>query len=862
MYKKTVFIFSLLGIVIMLDAQVSLPIYADSLFSAYYHQRVTHFQSLPKTKGDIIFLGNSIIDGAEWNELLADSRIKNRGISGDISEGVIHRLEEVTQRQPAKVFLLIGVNDLARNISPDSIAKNILLIAAYLRQQSPATRLYVQSVLPVNDIYGKFGSHTNKGTQIRQLNAILHQQAAAYQYQFINLYAAFVNEQGKMRESFTNDGLHLKGEGYLLWKHLVYPFVFGLQPEPSLLPLPQQLRWTNDYFPLYACRTIVLKDPMFRQEARRLQQYMEEKGLPMEIDNLPPHDLPFIELAVGNTDAPATTKEAYRIEVTAGKITVIADAPQGFFNAIQTLKQLIRDNTMVNGCIINDWPAFSWRGFMIDVARNYQSVKLLKQQIEIMSRYKLNVFHFHATEDIAWRIAIAQYPQLTAQENMLRNKGQYYSKMDLQELMDFCRERHITFVPEIDMPGHSAAFKRAIKTDMQSDSGLTIIKNILKEFCESYQFPYLHIGGDEVRISNKNFLPEVTAFAESMGRKTIGWEPGGNFSGSTIRQLWMDDGGVSSKASSVQYIDSRHLYLNHMDPLESVVTIFNRQIGSRVSEDKQMLGGTICLWPDRRVANEADPLTMNPVYPAMLAFAERSWRGGGHPGWVANIGAPGDVHAMAFAEFEHRLLDQQQENFSSLPFPYTRQSNIMWKMYGPWFNGGDCSKKFAPELNNFDKNKTKPTLEVVGGTVIIRHWWYPLIKDLFPDQKENSTWYATTEIWSDVDTIIGFWIGFNNISRSPATDSPQPGTWNNFQARLWINNRSIDPPKWSRGGQKGNSEIPLTDEGYEYRPPTRIALHRGWNKVLVKVPVAGFKGADWQNPVKWMFTFAPFEGGY
>ncbi|HRF25527.1 MAG TPA: family 20 glycosylhydrolase, partial [Chitinophagaceae bacterium] len=81
---------------------------------------------------------------------------------------------------------------------------------------------------------------------------------------------------------------------------------------------------------------------------------------------------------------------------------------------------------------ITDWPAFSWRGYMIDVGRNYIEMNLLKQQIDVMATHKLNVFHFHATEDIAWRIAIKQYPQLTSPEFMLRNKGMYYSEDEIK----------------------------------------------------------------------------------------------------------------------------------------------------------------------------------------------------------------------------------------------------------------------------------------------------------------------------------------------------------------------------------------------------------------------------------------------
>lgn len=210
------------------QAQVLFPKYPDSLFSTYYHQRVTHFKSLPQTKGDIIFIGSSITDGGEWSELFGDLRVKNRGISGDVSAGVLNRLDEVAQRKPVKVFLLIGVNDLARNCSPDSVVKNILRIAAYLKQETPSTKLFVQSILPVNDGYGKFCGHTNKSAQIRQVNEQVKQHAATSHYTFLDLHPAFADETGKLKKELTNDGLHLLGQGYLLWKRLVFPAVYDL----------------------------------------------------------------------------------------------------------------------------------------------------------------------------------------------------------------------------------------------------------------------------------------------------------------------------------------------------------------------------------------------------------------------------------------------------------------------------------------------------------------------------------------------------------------------------------------------------------------------------------------------------------
>jgi hypothetical protein len=520
----------------------------------------------------------------------------------------------------------------------------------------------------------------------------------------------------------------------------------------------------------------------------------------------------------------------------------------------------LKQGLYLPGCEIEDWPAFPWRGYMVDVGRNFMSMDLLKQQIDVMAKYKLNIFQFHLTEDIAWRVEIPGFPQLTKAETMIRNKGAYYSVANMKELINYCKERSITMVPEIDMPGHSAAFERAMGVKMQSVEGKKIMKKILESFCNTYNLEYMHIGGDEVKITDSSFLPEMVRYLQGRGKKIIGWDPGGNYGDQVIRQLWMRD---APKNNGAQYIDSRHLYLNHMDPLESVVTIFHRRIGDADSAASNLRGGTICLWHDRNVRSEQDLMIMNPVYPAMLAFAERSWRGGGEPGWSTNTTDP-----AAFAEFEARLLAQKRDNFQAMSFPYWKQANIKWYLYGPYPNGGDLTKNFLPDTTLLGHT---PVLAATGGTVILRHFWDPLVQGVLTLSKSplsksplskspllegnaNTTWYASTQFWSDADTTARFRIGFNNFSRSYVTDSPAEGTWNNLRSKIYINDVEIAPPKWKQAGMKGALEKPLIDEGYEYREPHQIKLKKGWNRVVVKLPVGKFNSTDWGNPVKWMFT--------
>jgi hexosaminidase len=626
--------------------------------------------------------------------------------------------------------------------------------------------------------------------------------------------------------------------------------------EPALIPKPQYFSPERGYFPLRQVKHIVCGVDSLRSEALLVEEILAHVGADVTIvKQRTTKNSPIVRFEIRPFTPGGEKSGSYHLQISMNEIVIRANTRAGIFYGIQTLKQLINGRSSIQAITVKDTPAFAWRGYMVDVGRNYQSMAMLKQQIDKMASYKLNVFHMHLTEDIAWRLAIKQYPELTKAEHMQRNKGMYYTEVEIKELIRYCKDRHILFVPEIDMPGHSAAFKRAMKVDMQSDSGLAIVKNILKELCETYDLPYIHIGADEVKITNKNFLPEILALLKSLNKKVIGWEPGGNFDASTIRQLWMDDAGLTGGETKIQYIDSRHLYLNHMDPLESVVTIFNRQLADVNLGNAEALGATLCLWPDRAVANEMDAIRMNAVYPAMLAFAERSWLGNGYQGWVANLNVNGKQALQDFTDFETRLIDHKQRYFHGMSFPYQKQSTVTWQLYGPYQNDGDLKRTFEPEGTAFKFDNVPAPQTALGGTIILRHWWAPKIKGALPNPAQNTTWYAFRKIWSPVDTTKNFWIGFSNPSRSQATDTPPAGEWDIHNSAIWLNDELVSPPKWLRAGQAGNLEIPLVDEGYEYRPATKLKLKKGWNTVRIKAPIGSFQGKNWNNPIKWMFTF-------
>lgn len=205
---------------------MTVSIAAAQKYAPYYYQRATLFEVLPTSHNDILFIGNSITDGSEWHELFGNPRVKNRGISGDISAGVLDRLDTILAGHPAKIFLMIGTNDLPKGISVDEVAGNISKIIDRTAAESPSTLFYLQSVLPVSAHFGLFAGHTAKGNEIRELNQRLRALAAEKGVVFIDLHTPLTDPAtGDMDLRFTNDGLHLKGEGYLLWRDTVAPFV-------------------------------------------------------------------------------------------------------------------------------------------------------------------------------------------------------------------------------------------------------------------------------------------------------------------------------------------------------------------------------------------------------------------------------------------------------------------------------------------------------------------------------------------------------------------------------------------------------------------------------------------------------------
>lgn len=194
-------------------------------YSTYYYQRASLFEELPVYADDILFIGNSITDGGEWNELFLNPHVKNRGISGDTTQGIYDRLPTLLKGKPAQIFLMAGINNVPRGESPDSIVADIQQIVRKIKQESPRTEIFVQSLLPVTPKYQMFAGHTSRWQMIPEINRAIRQLTEMEKVKYIDLFSSFADEKGQMKAEYTNDGLHLLGEGYKLWKELITPYL-------------------------------------------------------------------------------------------------------------------------------------------------------------------------------------------------------------------------------------------------------------------------------------------------------------------------------------------------------------------------------------------------------------------------------------------------------------------------------------------------------------------------------------------------------------------------------------------------------------------------------------------------------------
>ncbi|HEY3332330.1 MAG TPA: beta-N-acetylhexosaminidase [Capsulimonadaceae bacterium] len=408
---------------------------------------------------------------------------------------------------------------------------------------------------------------------------------------------------------------------------------------------------------------------------------------------------PPVQIAlVADPEADDLGDEGYRLNVTAGGICLVGARPAGVFYGIQTLLQLITvgDDGAVSipCCSIEDSPRFGWRGLMLDVSRHFMPVTFIKKLIDLMAMHKFNSLHLHLTDDQGWRVQIDAYPELASKASVRAETivghqnarpegsgvfdgtahGGCYSKADVRDIVAYAASRHITVVPEIEMPGHAEAVF-ACYPELSCTGGpftvsnhwgihheaycagnddvFTFLTTVLDEVIELFPSEFIHIGGDEClkdrwkacpkcqeRIRTEGladehelqswFVRRIEKFVASRGRRLIGWDEileGGLPAGATVMSWRGEEGGVAAAKAGHDVVMTPH-----------GATYFDYYQGDREKEPLA-IGGSLNL---KQVYN------YSPIPDALTGTERDHVLGTQGQLWTEYMATPDHVEYMAF----------------------------------------------------------------------------------------------------------------------------------------------------------------------------------------------------------------------
>lgn len=375
-------------------------------------------------------------------------------------------------------------------------------------------------------------------------------------------------------------------------------------------------------------------------------------------------------------------EEGYILDISAKGITIIAQSEEGFFYAEQTLSQLIKQYDDALPCMtIQDKPKYAHRGYMLDCSRHFFTVEQIKKQIDILAKLKINVFHWHLTDDQGWRVQIDKYPLLTeigskraqTQGDGIKVEG-YYTKKQIKEVVAYCKERYINVLPEIDVPGH---FRAAIAAYPQlsclgekisvgeafgisphiacagKQSVYEFYYNVFDEIIELFPYQYIHLGGDEAlklnwiscehcqkTISDNNlkneeelqgyFMTKLVNYLNKKGKRVINWNDGmlgGNIEGDIVVQYWKESKECkkvvedeAKKGRQVIMSPFFSYYLDYPNGMTSLKKTYNYDINEELKNS--VIGLEAPLWTEHvKDINKLEEMT----YPRIIALAERAW---------------------------------------------------------------------------------------------------------------------------------------------------------------------------------------------------------------------------------------------
>jgi len=442
------------------------------------------------------------------------------------------------------------------------------------------------------------------------------------------------------------------------------------------MPLPARLALNAGRLPLDSTFTVAsagyTDDRLRRALGRTLEWIGAEIGQPVGHDSsAPPGDARLVLKVAGPGQAVQTPDEdeSYHLTVTPTQAVLEAPTVVGALRGMETLRQLVSADSsgfFVPAAEIEDRPRFRWRGLLLDVGRHFQPPEVIKRTLDGMAMVKLNVLHWHLSEDQGFRVESRRYPRL----QRLGSDGQYYSQSDIREIVAYARDRGIRVVPEFDMPGHSTAWfvgypqyasapgpyriERKFGVfdpafDPTREATYQFIDGFIAEMAPLFPDPYWHVGGDEVngRQWNQNarivrfrklhhlkdnealqtyFNRRLARILTSHGKRMVGWDEilQPDLPRTAVIQSWR---GTEYLGKAVRQgnaaILSAPYYLDHIDPADYhyLADPIPPETTLTPAEQTLVLGGEACMW-----AEHVSPETVDSrVWPRMAAIAERFW---------------------------------------------------------------------------------------------------------------------------------------------------------------------------------------------------------------------------------------------
>jgi len=342
--------------------------------------------------------------------------------------------------------------------------------------------------------------------------------------------------------------------GLLVWLSAACAFADGDAAVPSLIPLPAHVGMQDGRYVVGSGTPLHGRGDGTADVARTFSQLLARTlGLRLALASA---STPDAGIVFALDAAAGSSPEAYRLVVDANGVEVLAADPHGLFNGAMTLWQLLAsapregDGFALPAMRIDDAPRFAWRGYMLDSARHFHAVDDIKRLLDAMAQHKLNVFHWHLTDDQGWRIEIRKHPRLAEVGGCREAVGHvdpatgaprrhcgWYTQAQVREIVAYAGERHITVVPEIDLPGHATAAiaaypelgveDRAIPVSNQrgihanlfnvEEATFSFLEDVFAEVAELFPSPYVHVGGDEALKDQWQASPRVQARMRELG---------------------------------------------------------------------------------------------------------------------------------------------------------------------------------------------------------------------------------------------------------------------------------------------------------------------------------------------------------